>query len=496
MKFIRKLIKFIFNIMSRKYIRQQIYKDFVYPNNDQKQYDVDNIVHDINNNNVSGVVNSFSATTVTTTGITFSYNITWDLNDAEPFINNINYLQLFSIHILPAEQDYYKPWVLCSYASNVNTGLTTSTVSGIVNITPSQFGLDSFTSGKYYYEIRFIGHRCVYPVISYVDVTIPSSLTINVRDVAGTPQNAAFLYSVNGASALPVNGYYGLTPLPTGCTSGGTYTGLTAGDVVVFSTSVECVMNGQSGSSCPSSSGNSITYTHIVASDTDEVSITVDTETIPASLTINARDVGSLLDTSLFYTINSGSTFNVPGYTGSGPLPSSCSELYTITGLTIGDTVEFGTSIECIMNGSSGTTCPSSSGTNLTYTYTVVAKDDDVALTIDTATIPATVTLYGRDVAGTRQNIAFFYNINGGGNLNVPGYTGSSPLPASCTSLTSITGVKVGDVLVFGTSLDCVMNGNNTSTCPNSSGVATTYTYTILTNEDDIAITVDSQSIP
>ena len=74
--------------MTRKYIRQQILQDFVYPNNEISQYDVDNIVHDINDNSVSGVVNSFSATTVTSTGLTISYSATWNRNGAEPWIRN------------------------------------------------------------------------------------------------------------------------------------------------------------------------------------------------------------------------------------------------------------------------------------------------------------------------------------------------------------------------------------------------------------------------
>jgi len=82
--------------MSRKYIRQQILQDFVYPNNEVSQYDVDNIVHDINNNSVSGTVNSFSGTSVTATGITISYSATWNLNGAEPYISDSNLLHAIS----------------------------------------------------------------------------------------------------------------------------------------------------------------------------------------------------------------------------------------------------------------------------------------------------------------------------------------------------------------------------------------------------------------
>jgi len=57
--------------MSNKYISQINKQNFVYPNNDIAEYDVD-IIHDINNNSVSGTVTNFTATTVTTTGITYS----------------------------------------------------------------------------------------------------------------------------------------------------------------------------------------------------------------------------------------------------------------------------------------------------------------------------------------------------------------------------------------------------------------------------------------
>ena len=150
--------------MSRKYIRQQILQDFVYPNNEVSQYDVDNIVHDINDNSVDGTVNSFSATTVTATGITISYNVTWNLNGAEPWFRNSNILAIVSVHMLAPGQDYYKPWRLVSSLASATTTLTTFTGSQTAVITPALAGLTTFTSGTYYFEVRFIGHRSIYPV--------------------------------------------------------------------------------------------------------------------------------------------------------------------------------------------------------------------------------------------------------------------------------------------------------------------------------------------
>jgi hypothetical protein len=159
--------------MSRKYIRQQILQDFVYPNNEVSQYDVDNIVHDINDNSVSGTVNSFTATTVTATGITISYNVTWNLNGAEPFIRNSNALAIASVHMLAPGQNYYKPWRLVSSISDNTTNITTLTQTQTATITPALAGLTTFTSGIYYFEVRFIGHRSIYAVCVNMTLTIP-----------------------------------------------------------------------------------------------------------------------------------------------------------------------------------------------------------------------------------------------------------------------------------------------------------------------------------
>jgi hypothetical protein len=160
--------------MSRKYIRQQILQDFVYPNNEVSQYDVDNIVHDINDNSVSGTVNSFSATTFNSTGLTISYNITWNLNGAEPWIRNSNVLGILSVHMLAPNQNYYKPWRIVTSLGNANISLTTLTETNSFTVTPSQMGLSTFTNGTYYFEVRFIGHRSIYPVCVNLNLLLPT----------------------------------------------------------------------------------------------------------------------------------------------------------------------------------------------------------------------------------------------------------------------------------------------------------------------------------
>jgi hypothetical protein len=171
--------------MTRKYIRQQILQDFVYPNNEVSQYDVDNIVHDINDNSVSGVVNSFSATTFNSTGLTISYNTTWNLNGAEPWIRNSSALGILSVHMLAPTQNYYKPWRVVTSSSNVDVTTLTQTLS--FSVTPSQVGLSTFTSGTYYYEVRFIGHRSIYPVCVNLNLTLPSPTPTPTATPTATP---------------------------------------------------------------------------------------------------------------------------------------------------------------------------------------------------------------------------------------------------------------------------------------------------------------------
>jgi hypothetical protein len=194
--------------MSRKYIRKQILQDFVYPNNDVPQYDIDNIVHDINGNSVSGTVNSLSTISVSQTGLTFTLNYTWNLNSAEPYINSANLLGLVSVHVLPPSQQYYKPWRLVNTTTSSNTVLTTITQSTTFTITPSMFNLIGFTNGTYYFEVRFIGHRSVYPICTNVDITIPVVTPTPTSTPTPTP-------TPGGPTPTPTPTPGGPTPTPT-----------------------------------------------------------------------------------------------------------------------------------------------------------------------------------------------------------------------------------------------------------------------------------------
>ena len=172
--------------MSRKYISQRISQNFVYPNNEVSEYDLD-IVHDLNNNSVSGTVNSFSATTFNSTGITISYNCTWNKNNADPYINGAGQLNLFSVHMMASGQNYYKPFRMVTFVSDANISLTTSIKSGTFTVTPAMMGLASFSGGTYNFEVRFIGKRAVYPVCVTLSINAPTPTPTPTSTSTPTP---------------------------------------------------------------------------------------------------------------------------------------------------------------------------------------------------------------------------------------------------------------------------------------------------------------------
>ena len=158
--------------MSTRYIPQLNETNFVFPNYEISEYDVD-IIHTLNENSVSGTLNSFSATTINSTGITFTVNFTWNKNNAEVFISATNLLHLMSVHILGPTQTYYKPWRLVQLYTTASTTVSTTTIGGNFTVTPSMMGLSSLTSGTYYFEFRFIGLKSIYPVCQTLSITVP-----------------------------------------------------------------------------------------------------------------------------------------------------------------------------------------------------------------------------------------------------------------------------------------------------------------------------------
>jgi hypothetical protein len=314
--------------MSRKYIRQVINQDFVFPNNGVYEYDVE-IIHDINNNSVSGTITNLSTVSASTTGITLSHDWTWAQNGAETFIDASGNLQLFSVHMMTPDELYFKPWRLVDNVVTANTTGTTFSGTNTFTILPSDFSITGFTSGEYLLEFRFIGHRAIYPVcgseVITVVATTPTPTPTVTSSSTATPTPTPTLTSTAGLTPTP-------TPTPTASSGGG----------------------GQ-------------------------------------QLMIYARDVdGTPATLTLFYSKNSGGNINVPGATGT-QLPGDCTFIYTISGLTNGDIITVGTSINCVMTGNYGSimTCPSSISSNIDYTYVMDATSIQViSLTIDSGNIP------------------------------------------------------------------------------------------------------------
>jgi len=301
--------------MSRKYIRQIINQDFVYANNEVSEYDIE-LVQDLNNISVSGSVNSFSATTVSSTGITFSLNYTWLKNGTDTFDRNSTLLRLLSVHMLASNQNYFKPWRTVNFVTSANLNLTSQTATVTFTVTPSQLGLTSFANGMYYFEFRFIGEKAIFPI----------SLSRNITTIGPTP-----------------------TPTPTVTPSGPTPTP--------------------------------------TATPTPTPTVTASPGGI--SLQVYARDIATSRQTiTMFYKKNGGGNINIPGATAT-QLPASCTYLTVITGLTAGDTIEFGTDIGCVMTGqSNSTSCPSALMFAPTFIHNVDAPTTQVcAITIDSQVI-------------------------------------------------------------------------------------------------------------
>jgi hypothetical protein len=157
--------------MGRKYVGQITSSNFVFPNNTLAEYDVE-IIQDINDNSVSGTISNFTGTSISSTGITFTHDWTWAKNSAQPFISASGNIHLLSVHMLAGGQTYYKPWRCVDIITSGTTGSSTYSGSNTVTVTPSMMGLASFSSGTYYFEIRMIGLKSIYPICQTLSITV------------------------------------------------------------------------------------------------------------------------------------------------------------------------------------------------------------------------------------------------------------------------------------------------------------------------------------
>ena len=159
----------------RKYIPQATYVDFVYPNNNKAQYDVNDVVQNINSNIVSGTVTNFVATLVGGQ-LQVDFNYTWSKNGAEIFTNQAGDINILSVHVMPAGVTYFKPW---RCVDNLDAVSGSTAASGVYSNTfsASLLGMPSLTYGTYYFEIRMIGALENYIITQQYSVSPPPSLS-------------------------------------------------------------------------------------------------------------------------------------------------------------------------------------------------------------------------------------------------------------------------------------------------------------------------------
>ena len=179
--------------MSKKFIQEYQNNNFVYPNNDPWEYGVD-IIHDINNNSVSGEISGFAAS-LYGGNIVFSFTYIWNLNGATPFIQQSGNISVLSVHMMDANNLYYKPWRLVGFVNDANPNITTKTDTVVYTVTPAMMGVSGFTSGTYYFEVRMIGEKQIFPICVEANIITPT--------LTPTP------------TVTPTKGYIAPTPTPT-----------------------------------------------------------------------------------------------------------------------------------------------------------------------------------------------------------------------------------------------------------------------------------------
>ena len=132
--------------MANKYIAQVENKNFVFPNNDLFEYDVD-IIHDINNNSVTGSVSNF-VVNITGPTMTIDFDYHWALNGAERQLLSGGDISIMSLHIMFPDKQYFKPWLCIDNISDENNEITSKT--GHQQTIYTQAG--GFPQGTYVFE--------------------------------------------------------------------------------------------------------------------------------------------------------------------------------------------------------------------------------------------------------------------------------------------------------------------------------------------------------
>jgi hypothetical protein len=171
--------------MGKKYISQVNNENFVFPNYKISEYDID-INHDLKENSVSGYTSGFTASfSGSSINVSFYYN--WLLNGAEPYINTEGDLAILSVHMMTNTKKYHKPWICVYNLDSDTTTLTGSTGTASFTVTPQMVDQGSFSGGTYYFEVRFIGHRAVFPITQSLSIIPPTSTPTPTPTLTPTP---------------------------------------------------------------------------------------------------------------------------------------------------------------------------------------------------------------------------------------------------------------------------------------------------------------------
>lgn len=147
--------------MSKKYIPQINNNNFVYPNNDKVEYD-QTIIHDINNNVVTGSVVGVSLSLESGTLI-LGYQWAWNLNGAKRALTNDEQTAMVSVHMMTPDQDYFKPWRMVANEVGTSTATTGHSIRTL-GVSKTGFGVTSWPFGEYKFEFRLIGEEAVVPI--------------------------------------------------------------------------------------------------------------------------------------------------------------------------------------------------------------------------------------------------------------------------------------------------------------------------------------------
>jgi hypothetical protein len=194
--------------MSKKYIKQIDSYNFIYPNNTVAEYDLE-IIHTVNDNAPLGTITSATITGATATGMTLNWEGTWDLNDAEPFVDASGDVTTFSIHGMGPTQQYFKPFrLLAQYITTSGTPYLVYSNRHLV-LTPAEFGLSSFTDGTYYFEFRAVSKLAIAPICASISVSgITPPPTATPTPTATTTPTPTPTITPSGPTPTP-------TPSPT-----------------------------------------------------------------------------------------------------------------------------------------------------------------------------------------------------------------------------------------------------------------------------------------